>query len=712
MAFLKSPIPFAAGLAILALAAQAQQDATLKPVTVNEAGAARQADITGLGDVPLSRAPVSATVIDARQIEASGARRLADVMKFDASITDAYNATGYWDYATVRGFVIDNRTNYRREGLPISAETTIPLENKERIELLKGTSGIQSGTSAPGGLINYAVKRPTENNLRSARVETTRYGGLLLSTDLGGRFGPEKAFGYRFNAAGEDINNYAPGARGNRQLLALAMDWRISKDSVLEAEFEYSRRAQPSVPGLSLTGNTLPAPNPRLNISVQPWALPVVLQGLTGTVKFEQALNSEWRWSVQGGTQRLKSDDRSAFPFGCTGSTGAYYADRYCPNGDFDLYDFRSENERRNTSAVQAQLKGRVETAGIRHDLALGLMTSTTDYRFGLQAYNYVGTGNLANLQAFAPAPALTGQNTNRTERTTELSASDAIAWNKSLSTWVGLRLSQLRRDSILTDGTGATSYSQGLATPWLAATYQLTANHMLYASYGQGIESQVVPNRPAQYTNAGVALPALKSRQWEFGAKGSYTNASWTLAYFDIVRPVSNLDACTRLGIVPCLGQYDGSARHRGVEAGAQWLTGSWTLGSSASLLNARRSGSTAEPGVNGSRPANVPDWVLRAQAAYRVAGVPGLQLESLLSAEGQRAVLPDQTIMLPAWSKLDANIRYNTTLMGVRSTWTLGVENLTDKRYFKEAPYQFGHVYLFPGAPRTVRIAYNASL
>ena len=130
------------------------------------------------------------------------------------------------------------------------------------------------------------------------------------------------------------------------------------------------------------------------------------------------------------------------------------------------------------------------------------------------------------------------------------------------------------------------------------------------------------------------------------------------------------------------------------------------------ASLLNARRSGSTAEPGVNGSRPANVPDWVLRAQAAYRVAGVPGLQLESLLSAEGQRAVLPDQTIMLPAWSKLDANIRYNTTLMGVRSTWTLGVENLTDKRYFKETPYQFGHVYLFPGAPRTVRIAYNASL
>lgn len=38
----------------------------------------------------------------------------------------------------MRGVVLDNRYNGRREGLPISADTSIPPQNKERIEILKG----------------------------------------------------------------------------------------------------------------------------------------------------------------------------------------------------------------------------------------------------------------------------------------------------------------------------------------------------------------------------------------------------------------------------------------------------------------------------------------------------------------------------------------------------------------------------------------------
>ncbi|MBK7991132.1 MAG: TonB-dependent receptor plug domain-containing protein [Comamonadaceae bacterium] len=51
---------------------------------------------------------------------------------------------------TIRGFVVDQTYNYRRDGLPVSGETSVPLENKERVEFLKGTSGILAGTSAPG----------------------------------------------------------------------------------------------------------------------------------------------------------------------------------------------------------------------------------------------------------------------------------------------------------------------------------------------------------------------------------------------------------------------------------------------------------------------------------------------------------------------------------------------------------------------------------
>jgi iron complex outermembrane receptor protein len=73
---------------------------------------------------------------------------------------------------------------------------------------------------------------------------------------------------------------------------------------------------------------------------------------------------------------------------------------------------------------------------------------------------------------------------------------------------------------------------------------------------------------------------------------------------------------------------------------------------------------------------------------------------------------VLPDESIMLPAWTRLDAALRYETKLRGTATTWTLGIDNVTDKRYWKEAPSQFGHVYLYPGAPRTLRLAFTAAL
>lgn len=712
-----APLPraLAATLFIASTAAWAQTDPgtpgnTLKPVTVNERTAAPHADISGFGDLPLKEVPISATVVGRELLQSSGARRLADLTQFDASVGDAYNSPGYWDYLSIRGFTLDNRFNYRREGLPISAETSIPLENKERIEILKGTSGLQAGTSAPGGLVNYVVKRPTQQDLREVRLEATSRSSLLAAVDLGGRFGTDQAFGYRLNVAHENMRPLTRNLNGQRSLTALATDWRISRDSVLEAEVEWSHKSQPSQAGFSLLGNTLPAPvNPRLNLNNQPWSQPSVFDALTGSLRFEQALSSDWRWTAQLGSQRLKTDDRLAFAFGC-GAEGNY--DRYCSDGTFDMYDFRSENERRQQHAASLNLKGKLTTGGIAHDLSLGLQASKVRNRFQRQAFNYVGTGNVAGTLVTPADPTLTDESTNRDERSVELSVQDAIRWNARFTTWLGLRHTRLSRDSVRTNGSRPSSYDDSLTTPWVAASFTLAPGQMLYGSYGEGVESQIVPNRSAQYTNAGIALPALKSRQWEVGFKGGSDELNWQLAWFRIERPMTNLDACSRLGTTPCLGQYDGEAVHQGLEANAQWKSGPWRLDGGVTLLDAKRQGSTAEPATNGKRPANVPDWTARARAGWRVASVPGLELQGQLSHEAKRSVLPDASIQLPAWTRLDAALRYEAKMGSTATTWTLGIDNLLDKRYWKESPYQFGHVYLYPGAPRTLRLAFSASL
>lgn len=695
------------------LAAAQNTAGTLPTVVIQERSAPANADVTGFGDEPLARSPISATVIGSDTISALGAKRLSDLYRLDASVGDAYNAVGYYDFASVRGFVLDNTYNFRREGLPISAETALPLDHLERVELLKGTSGIQAGTSAPGGLFNAVVKRPTQQPLRALKLELNDTGNALAHLDLGGRLGSDGALGFRLNVAGERLNSAARGTEGQRGLVALALDAQLSPDSLLEGEFEWSRRSQPTVPGLSLLGNTLPAANPRLNINTQPWSQPVTFQNFSGSLRYTQAINSAWNWQAQLGTQRLVNDDFLAYPYGCyDAGADTYYADRYCPNGDFDLYDFRSLDERRTSTAAQWRVNGQWQTGAATHRLSAGVLTSRYRQRGNTQADNNAaaGTGNLFTRPNLPAVPNFTDPDTNRTERSTELFVTDAIRWSDRFETWLGLRHTRLDRDSVRTDGSRATGYAQSVTTPWLAATWSITPQAMLYGSWGQGVESEVAPGR-ARYTNAGEALPALKSTQWELGIRQSAGAQRWSATVFNITKPVSNnrlvgaATSCSATG--SCTRVIDGDVRHQGLELGAGTQLAGWTLDGSATWIRAERRGSLVDPAVNGQRPTNVPTWALRANASHAIVAVPGLTLGAHLSHEGRRSVLPDASVQLPVWTRLDASLRYQTRIQNHPATWTLSVNNLLDRQYFKESPYQYDHIYLFPAAPRTLRLA-----
>lgn len=681
----------------------AAQSTTLPPVTVQGRSDTATADVTGFGDIALERSPLQARVLGEAALE-SGSGTLRELTRRDASTGDAYNAEGYWDQFTVRGYVLDNRYNYRRDGLPINAETSIPLDNKSRVELLKGISGMQAGTSAPGGLVNLVVKRPAGETRRATLALSSR-GSVLGAVDLGTRFGADQAFGLRLNAAAARIDPELRNAQGERQLLALAGDWRLAPGSLLEAEIETSRRSQPSQPGFSLLGDRVPDArdiDPRINLNNQPWSLPVVLQGRTASLRWTQQLDQDWRARLHLASQQLRSDDRIAFPFGCD-AEGNY--DRYCSDGTFDLYDFRSDNERRRSEAADASLQGRLRLGGVEHLLTTGVLASRFEARFEGQAFNVAGTGRIDGGLITPAAPDRVLDNTHRSERNTEFYVRDAMRLTEDLGLWLGLRHTRLARDSITTSGTAATDYRQSFTTPWLAASLALTARDLVYASWGRGIESQVVPNRPGSFTNPGRPLPALESRQTELGLKHAGERVDAHLAVFDIERPATSVCA-----VSPCELVIDGVARHRGLEAGAQARLGAWSLGASAMWLRARREGS-ADPALESQRPPNVPARTLRLNGGYRFEG--GLSLDALLTAESDRTVLPTaDSPRIPGWARLDVAAHYEQRTGGTTLTWRAGIDNLADRRAWRESPYQFGHAYLYPLAPRTWRVSLSAEL
>ena len=73
---------------------------------------------------------------------------------------------------------------------------------------------------------------------------------------------------------------------------------------------------------------------------------------------------------------------------------------------------------------------------------------------------------------------------------------------------------------------------------------------------------------------------------------------------------------------------------------------------------------------------------------------------------------VLPDNRVATAGWTRLDLGLRYAHTMAGAHWVWRLGVDNLSDERAWKESPYQYGHAYLYPLAPRTWRAALNVTL
>ncbi len=703
----------AALIAAAPVGAQTNASTQLAPVTVT-GRSYPTVGVGGWGDVPLARAPLQGSVFSAEQLKDNGVQRLSDLTGFDPALSDAYNTEGYWDYLTVRGFVLDNRFNFRRDGLPISAETSIPLDNKARIEVLKGASGIQAGTSAPGGLVNYIVKRPGNDDVTSAAFEWRQSASVTTALDLSRRFGTDRVFGLRMNAAAASLDPRVSHAQGKRHLLAVAGDWRLGADTLLEAEFETSQKSQPSVPGFSMLGNSVPAAgDARTNLNNQPWSLPVVFNANTASLRLQQRLGSDWRFTAHLASQQLKTDDRIAFPFGCfspdPAPDGTYYADRYCPDGTFDLYDFRSENERRRTDALDLWFTGKLSTGGVRHDMTVGVLNSRVKNRFQRQAFNYAGTGNVQGSAITPAAPELTDENTNRDERSTELYARDAIAITPDLTAWLGLRHTRLQRESVRTDGSRATEYTQSFSTPWLALSYAIASDQLVYASWGQGIESDVVPGR-ARYTNNGEALPALKSRQIELGLKGSTEVLEWGLAWFDIRRPqFADFGACDLDG--SCTRLADGSARHRGVEASGALRSGPWVLRGGLQSLQARREGSQGAT-INGLEPTNVPAQTLKLQAVYSVPQLAGLALQAGLTHESRRMVLPDNSATIPGWSRVDLAARWQGKFDATTVTWRAGIDNLFDQRGWRESPYQFSHAYLFPQAPRTLRASMQIDL
>ncbi len=663
--------------------------------------ASDRASIGGFSDAPLLDTPASITAINRTQMLDLSIRNVTDAARYDASIGDAYNAVGYAEQFSIRGFALDNATSYRKDGIAISADTQIPLENKERIEVLRGLAGLQAGVAAPGGMVNFVTKRPTNAPLRSVLVEASERGTLHGSIDLGGRF-EDRRFGYRINAAFDDLKSYVRGADGERQFVSAAFDWQISPDALLQLDVDHQHKAQITAPGYQLLRNeVLPTGvSAKTLLNDQPWTRPVETDSSNLGLRFEYRLNPDWTATVNANKHWFKRDDYTAFPYGCSNEGAGFYPG-YCSNGDYDVYDYQSVGERRTPWGLQAMLQGRFATGAVRHQLTVGAALSERHDSFGEYVYDYAGYSNIWNNQAVDPAPGnpRTGPvMERRSDRESALFVQDVAALSDKLTLHTGLRWVKLKRDELAEIEQGWVHADDSFVLPSVALVYKPARDWSVYGSLSHGLQHGGIAEMGTANENS--VLPPSRSKQVEVGVKGVVGNAVMlSAAAFDIRQGLEYVNAAN-------LFVRAGQQRHRGVELAAQGKLNS-DLNYSLSLmaLDAEQTG-TGDLDVEGKRVTNVPELRSTAWVEYAVPALRGLKVDATWQYSGSKAFDPANRAVVPGYHVAALGASYALRVGGMDTILRARVDNVFDKFYWRDVTQSLGG-YLLPGAPRTFRVS-----
>src|SRR5882724_13165354 len=191
--------------------------------------------------------PLTVNVIPNTLIEAQQSQSLLDALRNTAGVSPAQTSTTVYSNIAIRGINVENRGNYRLNGmLPIVNLVDLPLEDKDRVEALKGASALYYGFTTPAGIINLTMKRPTPETYLSVEGFGNDHGTAAGHIDFGDTWG---MFGARMNAVYGHVDSGIDNTAGTRALFAGAFDFKPIEGLTisLDAEYMYKNVIEPGV---------------------------------------------------------------------------------------------------------------------------------------------------------------------------------------------------------------------------------------------------------------------------------------------------------------------------------------------------------------------------------------------------------------------------------------------------------------------------------
>lgn len=678
-----------AALAVSSVSAQAaeQEGISLDAVVVTaDRRDSFSADFVQAGtfrDARLRDTPLSVAIITKDLLNAQQALSVTDAVRNTAGVSQFQINTLIYGNLAIRGIPADNVTNYRLNGvLPVINFIDMPMENKERVEVLKGAAGLYYGFATPSGVVNLVTERPAAAALTAVEVFGNSHGAIGASVDLSRTSGD---VGARLNAGISDLQTGIDRTSGERRFITGAVDWKPNDKLTvqLDAEYIYKTITEPTEFVLPAAVNGRISVPPLQPASKNLGAAWMQAEGRETNLlaRAQYDLSPAWSLSAAAGRSYLKRDRRYSSFSGYDLATGAGTLNVALTHGN----DYESV-------ILRTDLAGAFRTGPLEHQLLVGAsrnvrhtnIPTAVRYRFAQNLYSPLVIPEQAT-------PPRIIANPSRVEDV-GLYVFDRISFQDWLQATIGYRktdYSDVSRTSRYEAKPGSFSYGIMVKpADWVT----------LYGNYMEGLESGGIAQQIA--VNAGEILPAALSEQKEVGVKlEPRRGLLLTAAAFEIERASSYLNSAN-------VFVQDARAKYRGVEVSAFGeLTASLSIAISGLYLDAEQVAGPAA--ILGKRVENTPGYSGSAFVEYKLRNVPGLAVSGGLFYVGKRAVNALNQAFVPGYTTFDLGASYAKELLGRPTTLRVYGENITGKRYWAAT----GSNLAAQAVPRTVRFSISTA-
>jgi len=630
--------------------------------------------------------PQSVSITTSQQIEDQNFQTLDQALEYTPGITAVRgNGEMRWSYFA-RGSEI---TNLQYDGVPTfihwfarDANPQDDLALYERIEVVRGATGLLEGTGNPSASVNLVRKRPFADRQVSTDFSLTNYGSAELTFDASTPLNQAGTIRGRFvgNALGGD------GPRDNltdeRVLLYGTLDVDIGDATTANIGLSY---VDEDIDGYSwggiwtdYDGSFFPNFDGETSPSLD-WEYSY-REAWTGYAEIKHELENGWTLKASaryndGETDMFTSYMRWQQP-----------ADEIVLERSGGRFEYINEN-----FSGDVQAAGPVTLFNRSHDLVIGVNGGhdRTRYDGGSDYLFVIDPPDRANPHAEPKPP--TGPKSYYGDMTTEqwgVYSAGRFSLTDQLKLIAGGRFTWYDYEDDFGDDS-ASSYSvDGEFLPYVGAVYDVNETWSVYASYTEIFQPQQA------YDRSGLLDPITGSNL-EAGVKAAFLDGALTAsaAVFrtdrdGIAEPDPNNQGCGP-GPFPSCSKPAGLVRTQGVEfevVGAvsdRWNVFAGYTHVISEYEEGENSGDRFEPNVN-------PENLLKLGTTYQFAGAlkdltlgGSLRYQSETYSEGSDWASADQPFKMRqgGFTVVDVMARYQLT---EQTSLQLNIDNLFDKLYY----------------------------